>query len=59
MANQRKLRQHFVQLGEDGTRQWLSAAHPALKELQRKVAAAETVLRQYKRARSRREARNG
>jgi hypothetical protein len=48
-----KHKQHFLELGEKATRTWLIGARCALKDSQRKVAAAEHVLKKFERAKKR------
>lgn len=48
-----KHQQHFLKLGEKATRTWLIGAHGALKDSQRKVAAAEHVLKKFERTKKR------
>lgn len=49
----KKHQQHFLELGEKATRTWLVGARGALKDGQRKVAAAEHVLKELERAKKR------
>lgn len=53
-VNVNQLRKEFRAKGEAETRQYLHGALPNLRAFQRRVAAAEHVLKQFERAKKRR-----